>query len=215
MQNIVLFGAGGLARETAELIDDINRQKPTYRLLGFVVEEKYYKANSMVSGYPVLGTEEWIIANKDDVVCTCAIGFPEPRTRIQNTLQAQGVRFASLISPKALIRDNSTIGMGCIILNSSISVDCAIGDGVLLNGDIGMGHDTSIGNYTCIMQGTKISGAVSIGEEVFIGGNSYIVPKRKIGDRATIAAGSVVFTNVKAGTTVLGNPAKRIPALEE
>ena len=215
MQNIVLFGAGGLARETAQLIDDINRHKPTYRLLGFVVEEKYYKANSMVSGYPVLGTEEWIIANKDDVVCTCAIGFPKPRARIQKGLQAQGVRFETLISPDTCIRDSSVVGSGCIILSSVISVDCFIGDGVLLNGDIGLGHDVSIGNYTCIMPGTKISGNVSIGEECFIGGNSYIVPKRKIGDRATIAAGSVVFTNVKAGTTVLGNPAKRIPALEE
>ena len=215
MQNIVLFGAGGLARETVHLIDDINRHKPSYRLLGFIVEEKYYKANSMVGGYPVLGTEEWIIANKDNVVCTCAIGFPEPRARIQKALQAQGVRFESLISPDTRIRDSSVVGKGCIILNSSISVDCSIGDGVLLNGDIGMGHDVSIGNYTCIMQGTKISGWISIGEEVFIGGNSYIVPKRKIGDHAVVAAGSVVFTNVKPNTTVLGNPAKRIPSLED
>lgn len=215
MQNIVLFGAGGLARETVQLIDDINRHKPSYRLLGFVVEEKYYKANSMVGGYPVLGTEEWIIANKDNVVCTCAIGFPEPRARIQKALQAQGVRFESLISPKASIRESSTVGKGCIIGSSIITVDCVIGDGVLLNGDVTCGHDVSVGNYTCVMSGTKINGWCSVGEEVFIGGNAYIVPKRKIGDHATIAAGSVVFTNVKAGTTVLGNPAKRIQSLEE
>lgn len=215
MQNIVLFGAGGLGRETTQLIDDINRHKPSYKLLGFVVEEQYYKPNSMVGGYPVLGTEEWIIANKDDVVCTCTIGFPEPRARIQKKLQAQDVRFESLIAPNALIRNNSVIGSGGIIGSSIISVDCVIGDGVLFNGAVTCGHDISVGNYTCIMPGTKISGNVTIGEEVFIGGNAYIVPKRKIGSRAVVAAGSVVFTNVKAGTTVLGNPAKRMTSLEE
>ena len=53
-----------------------------------------------------------------------------------------------------------------------------------------------------------------IGNEVDIGGHAYIVPGRKVGDGAKIAAGSIVFTNVKAGTTVLGNPAKRMKGLE-
>ena len=35
-----------------------------------------------------------------------------------------------------------------------------------------------------------------------------------IGNYATVAAGSIVFTNVKEGTVVLGNPAKRMKELE-
>lgn len=47
-----------------------------------------------------------------------------------------------------------------------------------------------------------------------IGGHAYVIPRRKIGDDARIAAGSIVFNNIKAGTTVIGNSAKRMRELE-
>ena len=37
-----------------------------------------------------------------------------------------------------------------------------------------------------------------------------IYPGKKVGDDAFIGIGSVVINNVKAGTKVFGNPAKRI-----
>ena len=64
------------------------------------------------------------------------------------------------------------------------------------------------------MPDSGISGGCQVGDEVEIGGHAFIVPGRKIGDRARIAAGSIVFSNVKAATTVLGNPAKRMKELE-
>ena len=217
LKNLVFFGAGGLARETVQLINDINDRTPTYRLLGFVVEEKYYKKNAMVGGYPVLGTEEWLLDNKEDVCCNCTIGTPSAKARIQRSLESQGVMFETLISPRTIIRERSTIGRGCLIpgaMGTIISVDCFIGDGVFLNGTVTLGHDVSVGDYSCVFSGTKITGWCKIGSEVFIGGNAYVVPKRKVGDHAIIASGSVVFTNVKEGTTVLGNPAKRMASLE-
>lgn len=213
MKDIVLFGAGGLARETVRFILDGN---PEYRLLGFVVDAKYYHENVTVCGLPVLGSEKWLVEHKDEVVCTCAVGTPEERGRIQKTLEAKGVRFETLIHPKVTILEGCTRGKGCLIEGAtSISVGSKIGDGVFMNGRISIGHDVTIGDYTCIMPGTGISGWCNIGRECMIGGHSYVIPKRKIGDKATVAAGSIVFTNVKAGTTVLGNPAKRIQALED
>lgn len=70
-------------------------------------------------------------------------------------------------------------------------------------------------NTHAIMPGTSISGYCKIGKQVTVGGHTFIVPGKNIGDRAIIAAGSVVFGNVKSGTTVLGNPAKRMRALEK
>ena len=60
MKKVVIFGAGGLGRETINLINlNINRFNPNkYVILGFVVEEKYFKNNDIVDGYPVLGTEK-------------------------------------------------------------------------------------------------------------------------------------------------------------
>ena len=64
------------------------------------------------------------------------------------------------------------------------------------------------------MPDTGISGGCHIGNEVEIGGHAFIIPGKKVGDNAIIGAGSIVFSNVKAGTTVLGNPAKRMKAIE-
>ena len=83
-----------------------------------------------------------------------------------------------------------------------------------MNRMVNIGHDVSIGDYTTIMPFTGISGNCKVGETVNIGGHAFVVPGRKIGDGATVAAGSIVFANVKAGTTVLGNPAKRMRELE-
>ena len=107
------------------------------------------------------------------------------------------------------------IGAGCVLYwNVGVSVNCKIGDGVLLNDSVKLGHDVVIGDYTAIMPGTSISGGCVIGEEVNIGGHAFVVPGKKVGNKARIAAGSVVFTNVRAGTTVLGNPARRMKELE-
>ena len=215
VKNLVLFGAGGLARETIPVINAINAVKPTYHLLGFCVEENYYTPNTMVGDYPLLGSEQWLIENKSRVVCCCAVGTPSIRARVQKKLQAEGVIFETVIAPSASIGERNKIGVGCLLSrNASISCDCTVGDGVFINGGSGIGHDVTLGDYTCMMSGVGIAGHCTVGEEVYIGGHVFITPNRRIGNRATVAAGSVVFTHVKEGTTVLGNPAKRMTALE-
>ena len=71
MKKIVLFGAGGFARETAYLIERINNVRAAYELLGFIVDDDYYRDGLEINGYPVLGTRQWLIAHKNEVVCTC------------------------------------------------------------------------------------------------------------------------------------------------
>ena len=213
MKKIVLFGAGGFAREIVYMIERINRIEPTYELLGFVVEEKYYDStDSTIYGYPLLGTGDWLIKNKEDVVCTCAVGEPPlERQRIQETYEKSGVRFETLISPDVELHETVSIGDGSIICRgTTFTVDIKVGKGTIFNERCGVGHDATIGDYCCISGGVSINGHVKIGNRVKVGGKSYFCPKVKIGDDAVVAAGSVVFTNVKAGRHVLGNPAKKI-----
>lgn len=214
MKKIVLFGSGGLGRETANMIEVINSIKPTYDLLGFLTEKSFYKDNIVINGYPLLGSEEWIL-NHLDVYCVCTIADSKIKSRIQENLMKQGVEFETLIAPYTWIPKSTRIGKGCIIFGHSlISVNCNIEDGVFLNSYVSIGHDVHIGKYTSVMPGTGISGCCLIGENVSIGGHAFIVPNKKVGDGAVVAAGSVVFTNVKKYTTVLGNPAMRMRSIE-
>ncbi|UIJ36525.1 acyltransferase [Allobranchiibius sp. GilTou73] len=51
---------------------------------------------------------------------------------------------------------------------------------------------------------------IQVGEDVFIGARSVILPGVSIGDRALVAAGSVVTKDVPPEMVVGGNPARVI-----
>lgn len=56
--------------------------------------------------------------------------------------------------------------------------------------------------------GLEFGRAVRIGRNVWIGGGALILPGVTIGDDAIVGAGSVVTRDVRAGATVVGNPAR-------
>ncbi len=216
LKKLVLIGAGGLGKEIASMVESINNRKPTYELLGFLDDGDKYHAGTMINGYPWLGTVDWALSHKDNMYYTCTIGDAIIKAAIQRRLSERGVAFETIMSPWAGISNHSSLGPGCILYrNAAVSVNCVIGAGVLLNDSVTIGHDTVIGDFTTIMTATGISGGCQIGSEVSIGGHAFVVPNRKIGSRAVVAAGSIVFTNVKEGTTVLGNPARRMKAIED
>lgn len=215
LKKIVLIGAGGFGKEVAYIIEGINRRKPTYELLGFLDDGLQYNENTIINGYKWLGNSNWIIDHKNEVVCNCTVGDASTKARIQRRLSELGVRFETIIAPSAGIASHTEIGSGCVLYwNVGVSVNCKIGDGVLLNEGVKLGHDVLIGDYTSIMHGSRISGCCTIGQEVNVGGAAFVVPGRKVADKARIAAGAIVFSNVRAETTVLGNPAKRMRELE-
>lgn len=214
MEKIVIYGAGGFGRELAYLIELINEKKPTYDLIGFIDDGSQFKIGEDINNYPFLGRGDWLINHKD-ISCACAIANVNVRKIIFEKYKEKGIHFATIIAPGVRIHKTNYIGEGCIIAGGcGLTVNIKLGEGVFLNGGVVLGHDVSIGDFTTIFPRTDISGFCDIGSQVTIGGHSFITPSRKIGSNAVIAAGSIVFSNVKAGTTVLGNPARRMRAIE-
>lgn len=68
-----------------------------------------------------------------------------------------------------------------------------------------IGYNTTILAHEYLIKEYRL-GEVIIGDEVLIGANTTILPGVTIGDRAVVAAGSVVHKDVEAGTFVGGNP---------
>ena len=210
MKKLVIFGAGGMAKEVAMLIKDINSVEHKFDLCGFAVDDKYYKLEMEILGLPVF-TRDWLIAHKQDYGCACAVGYPIARRRVQEGLISEGVRVESLLHPTTRIGENTVIGFGCIMEpGCDISVDCMVGNGVFLNGNVNIGHDSVIGDYVTCFPKSQISGHVIIEDEACIGTMAFVNVNRRIGKRAIVAPGSFVFNNVKDDTHVLGNPARRI-----
>lgn len=215
MKKIAIIGAGGLGREVAVIVEKINSECEKYQIEGFIDDGEGYYEGQIINGYPWLGKMNWAIEHKDEVSFICAIANPATKEKIMNSLIDNGVQFETIISPNASVHYTSEVGPGCVFYSGVvISSNCKIGAGVLLNEYTTVGHDVTIGDYTYVMPATGISGGCTVGKRAKIGGHVFIIPEKKVGDDATIAAGSIVFSNVRSGTTVLGNPAKRMKELE-
>lgn len=74
--------------------------------------------------------------------------------------------------------------------------------GTVIGDRVGVMHDVTIGTTP------ERDGAPQIGNDVFIGAGAKILGPVKIGDRARIAANSLVISDVPADTTAIGVPAK-------
>lgn len=214
-KKIVLYGAGGFGREAIIVVDDINVYRPgTYELVGLI--DDGMEKNRKINGRPLLGGMEWLIEHRDEVCCAITVGNPETREQIFRKLDAHKIQIETLVSPQVYVDPTCKLGRGCYIgYRCVMPVNSKFGDGVFFNTDVIAGHDLTIGDFSTVWHRATISGNCTIGSKVEIGGAAYVIPGRKIGDNAKIAAGSVVFSNVKAGTTVIGNPAKRMSALEK
>ena len=80
-KDIVIYSAGGFAREVAWLIEQINQVKPEWNFLGYLDDNQDNKG-MIINGYPVLGSHDWFIEHKKEVFSVCAIGNPIIKKKI-------------------------------------------------------------------------------------------------------------------------------------
>lgn len=208
MKHLIIIGARGFGREVFDLAMSCIKAGADFVIKGFLDDKK--DAFTGLGGYPpiISSVEDYVV--QDDDVFTCAMGEPKWRKYYTDLILDKGGKFITLISPMAIIRNNTHIGNGCIITHgSNISVDTFISDHAAILSSA-LGHDVSIGKYTVLSGGVALNGHVVVGNEAYLGCHAMVAPHKKIGDKAFVGIGSVVISNVKAGTKVFGNPAKKI-----
>lgn len=205
MKDLIIVGAGGFGREALYIAKDINKQKPTWNILGFIDDDPT-ALDGVKCDYKIIGKiSDW----QPQPGQYFAMGIAAPKTKeiVATKLKARGAEFATLISPYVLIWDFFECGEGCVI-GGNIGDNVTLGNFVHIAGSL-IGQDTVIEDYTTTTAYANIASA-HIGKRVFVGSHVAIIGHKKIGDDASIVAGSIVYNNVKPGTTVMGNPAKKI-----
>ena len=209
MKKILIVGAGGFGRELLQWIKDINAEKPTWEIGGFL-DDNLQALDGVEIDYPVVGTiSDW--QPKDDEVFALAMGKPQLKRMVVEKLKSRGAHFAAGIHPTALVSPFAHYGEGLVMFPySKLSCNSTVGDFVsILTTPIG--HDNEIGDYTMISGGCNIVRNVKIGKDVFVAAGVCIAQDVVVKDGAYIGLGSVVLKDVKAGTKVFGNPARIIP----
>ena len=209
MKRLIILGAGNIgkiATEYAMLTKDYNIEWTIAGCLEF--EGKEIVANPK---YPqIIGTIEGYQPTEEDVFI-CSYANVEDRKKSVGIMEQKGAQFINIIHPSANVLSTSIIGVGNLIgAFTTISVNTTIGNHCVIQDHCNVGHDTVIGDYSHLYVGNIVCGINTLGERTTVYTGSVIYPKLKVGEAATVGAGSVVMRTVKPGTTVMGNPAKKM-----
>ena len=214
MKDLIIFGAGGLGRETLFQLREMNRVKPEYRLLGFADDRC---PGTVVNDYPVLLDTQGLRERKEDTCVVIAVGNPRARKQIYSALcENPNLSFPTVIAPNVVCSDRVRIGKGCIIgFGSVLTVDITIGDFVLVSNSCNVGHDAVLQDFTTLYPAVHVSGNVTLGEGCEIGVGSSIIQGLSVGDGAILGAGCAVVRDIPPHCTAVGVPAKVIRRHEQ
>lgn len=214
MKDIVIFGAGGLGREVAQLIDDVNADRKQWNLLGYI-DETFEKQEAIINDNVVLGSLDWLNNNtRLNLWIVCAVANPRDKYHIIKKITNYNLRFANLIYPDVRLNKSVVLGVGNIICwNSFLSVNTKIGNHIVLNPSCGIGHDTVIHDYSSLYWNVTLSGNVQVNEGCELGSKVMILPKKIVGKWSVVGAGSVVVSNIPKNCVAVGVPAKPIKLL--
>ena len=215
MRDIAIFGAGGLGKEVACLINRINSAyddaKDRWQLIGFFDNE--VKKGTQISHFgKVLGGMDELNRWEPPLALAIAIGAPFSRKSVYQQIDNDKIYYPNVIEPDFTMADSISfrIGEGNIIQGGCfVSCDVVLGSFNILNGSVVVGHDSEIGNYNVIMPNIRISGEVSIGNDNLFGVGSIVLQQLTVGNGVVLAAGAVLMNSPKDGCTYIGNPARR------
>ena len=209
MKHLLIIGASLWGREVFDIAKACIEAGADFDIKGYL-DSRVDVLNGFNNYPPIIGPVETYEIQHDDVFI-CALSDVKYKKLYADIIGNKGGEFISLIHPTAIIGNNARIGKGCVLgAFSNVSCDTHVGNFVTISIRSGIGHDTIVGDYSHIGGNCAISGLVTIGEFVTMHPGCVIVPHRKIDDNAIIGTGSVVLSNVKANTTVFGNPAKKV-----
>jgi sugar O-acyltransferase (sialic acid O-acetyltransferase NeuD family) len=208
--DLVLMGASGLGRETAEAVRAMNECGASWRLVGYLDDDPELWGTSL-DGVPVLGGKEELkrLPNASVVVCT---GRPEnyvSRPKIVKALCLSDERYATIVHPTAAVSTSSRIGPGSVLLACAVlTADVTIGSHVAVMSHVTLTHDNIVEDFATLASGVRLSGRVQIGEGAWVGAGALVREGRAVGAYALVGMGSVVLRDIPACEVWAGAPAR-------
>ena len=208
MKNLIIIGAGGMGRTVYSNALESVGYGEKFVVKGFIDDN--LQALDGFSNYPpVIGTIKDYKPQADDVFVSSIGG--ESRRQCMEEIISRGGEFMELIHKTARIYTNAKLGKGNFIgAYSVIGNDAVVGDYNMIQSYTVIGHDTQIGSWNRIDTHVTCVGGIIIEDEVNIHTSAIISHNVRVESGAHVGALSFVIRKVKAGTTVMGIPAKKL-----
>ena len=208
MKRLIIIGAGGMGRTVYSNALESVGYGDAFEVKGFI-DDDLHALDGFPNYPPVIGTISGYLPEADDVF-VCSIGGASRKPCVENII-SRGVEFINVIHRTARLLTNVVIGKGNFIgADTVIGNDVVIGNYNMIQSYTIIGHDVRMGDFNRIDTRVTCVGGVVIEDEVNIHTSAVISHKVTVESKSRVAALSFVIKDVKTGTTVIGNPAKRL-----
>lgn len=212
-EELVIVGAGGFGRETADVVDAINARltDPRWRLLGIADDGPSEQNLERLAdqGIKHLGGVTHLLAGSGRPRYVVGIGSPRTRREIATRLDAAGFLAATLVHPDASIGSGCTLGEGTVILaGARVTTNIHIGRHTHLNPNVTVGHDTVLEDFVSMNPSSSVSGDCLIQTGVLVGVGAIVLNGLTVGHEALVGASACVVRHVPPRVVVKGVPAR-------
>ena len=208
MKNLIIIGAGGMGRTIYSNALESVGYGEKFVVKGFI-DDNLHALDGFENYPPIIATIKDYVPQLDDVFVS-SIGGAARRPCMEEII-SRGGEFMELIHQTARIYTNAQLGKGNFIgAYTVIGNDAVVGDYNMIQSYTVIGHDVKIGNWNRINTHVTCVGGIVIEDEVNIHTSAVISHNVRVESGAHVGALSFVIRKVKAGTTVMGIPAKRL-----
>lgn len=208
--DLVIVGAGGFGRETAQAVYALNGSGAGWRLLGYLDDDPA-RHGEMIDGTVVLGGRDRItdLPHASFVVCTGRPADYFSRLQIVNELRLSPERYATIIHPSCAVSASSMIGPGSVLLaHVALTAAVRVGAHVMVMPHATLTHDDTVDEYATLASGVRLGGGVRIRKGAYIGAGAVIGEGRTVGAFSLVGMGAVVTHDVPPHEVWAGVPAR-------
>jgi len=205
MDDVVIYGAGGLGC----LVQDILQQGGRYRPVAFLDSNPELHGR-MVAGLRVQGGIEEVdrLLRSGISHAIVAIGDNVSRVALAEKLRARHMQLISAIHPLASLSPSAVVAEHVIVgPRAIVCVHARIGPHSVLSAGAITEHDNVIGKGAFLEPAVRLAGHVTVADFAAIGIGACVIPGCHVGRGARVVPGAVVIRDVPPNAIVAGIPA--------
>ncbi len=201
-KKLVVMGFGGHARSVADVALACG-----YTSLLFV--DDHAGAGEHFLGHPVVRHLPAAWGLPCDAIA--ALGDNQRRHQLCDSIERQGLRLVSLVSPLASCGAGSHIGPGCFVgHHAHIGPMAHIGRACIINTGATVEHECRVGDHSHVAVHATLAGRSTLGAFCMLGASATVIDGLQVADGVTIGAGALVRADITETGTYVGVPVRKL-----